>query len=122
MTEYWRFDSTSGDYYPAPLAGDRLVDGGYEPISIVKVDEERYWGHSDALNLDLCWKYGELRWYDPASQSYIATYDDQADARAAAEAQLSAVEEELETERQARLEAEARVRELEQPMKARDEG
>ena len=118
VPEYWRFDPTGGDYYPAPLAGDRLVEGEYRPIVIVKVDEERYWGHSDVLNLDLCWEYGELRWYDPVSQRYIATYDDQASARAAAEAQLSATEAELDNERQARLAAEARVRELEQGLTA----
>ena len=125
VTEYWRFDPTGGDYYPAPLAGDRLVDGEYRPISVVKVDEERYWGHSDALNLDLCWEYGELRWYDPVSRRYIANYDDQANARAAAEAQLTATEAELtateaelENERQARIAADARVRELEQGLTA----
>ena len=53
IPEYWRFDSTGGDYYPAPLAGDRLVDGEYQPITIVQTEEGRYWGHSDALNLGL---------------------------------------------------------------------
>ena len=115
VPEYWRFDPT-GNYYPAPLAGDRLVDGEYRPITIVLVDEDRYWGHSDVLNLDLCWEYGELRWYDPISRRYIATYDDQANARAAAEAQLSATAAELANERQARLAAEARIRELEQEL------
>ena len=114
VPEYWRFDPTGGGYYPAPLAGDRLVDGEYQPIRIVKVDDDRYWGHSDVLNLDLCWEYGQLRWYDPVSRRYIATYDDQANARAIAEAQLDG-------ERQARLAAEARVRELEQGLTAPDE-
>ena len=63
-----------------------------------------------------------MRWYDPVSQRYIASYEDQADARAAAEAQLSATEAELENERQARLAAEARVRELEEQFKALDDG
>ncbi len=136
VLEYWRFDSTSGNYYPAPLAGDRLVNGEYQPISIVKVDETRYWGHSDVLNLDLCWESGNLRWYDPESQRYIANYDDQANARAAAEAQLSATEAELDNERQARiaaerrasverdalLAAEARIRELEQEQGSQGDG
>lgn len=142
VPEYWRFDPTGGNFYPAPLSGDRLVDGQYQPISIVKVDEDRYWGHSDALNLDLCWEYGDLRWYDPVSQRYIANYNDQADARAAAEAQLSATEAqlgataaqlsatdaqlnatevELDNERQARVAAEARVRELEEQFRSPDE-
>lgn len=128
IPEYWRFDPTGGLRYPAPLAGDRLVDGEYQPISIVKVDDDRYWSHSDVLNLDLCWEYGQLRWYDPVSQRYIASYDDQASARAAAESQLSATEAqlsaaatELDRERQARLAAEARVRELENQLGSRGE-
>lgn len=112
VPEYWRFDPTGGTYYPAPLAGDRLVDGEYRPITIVKADEERYWGHSDVLNLDLCWEYGELRWHDPVSQRYIATYDDQANARAAAEAELAA-------EREARIAAEERIRWLEEELRRR---
>ena len=85
IPEYWRYDPTGGERHGAPMAGDRLVDGEYQPIRIVKVDDERHRGHSDVLNLDLCWEFGKLRWYDPVSQRYIATYDEQADARAAAE-------------------------------------
>ena len=133
IPEYWRFDPTGGGRHDAAMGGDRLADGEYQPIDIVKVDEDRYWGHSDTLNLDLCWEYGALRWYDPVSQRYIATYDDQAearaaaegqanverDARAAAEAQLSATEADLDDERRARLAAEARVRELEEELRSR---
>ena len=32
--EYWRFDPTGGDYYPVPLAGERLVEDEYQPIPI----------------------------------------------------------------------------------------
>ena len=66
MPEYWRFDPTGGNFYPVALAGDRLVDGEYRPITIVRVDDKRFWGHSDILNLDLCWEFGE--WYDPVTQ------------------------------------------------------
>ena len=31
IPEYWRFDETGGEYHNAPLAGDRLVDGVYDP-------------------------------------------------------------------------------------------
>ncbi len=112
VPEYWRFDPTGGNFYPVALAGDRLVDGEYRPITIVRVDDKRFWGHSDVLNLDLCWEYGELRWYDPVTQVYIASYDDQADARAAAEAQLD-------IERQARVAAEERIRRLEEELRSR---
>ena len=33
ITEYWRFDET-GEYHKTRLAGDRLVQGRYEPIAI----------------------------------------------------------------------------------------
>ena len=75
------------------------------------MDEQRYWGHSEVLKLDLCWEYGQLRWYDPASQLYIANYDEQVNARIAAEGQAS-------IEHDARLAAEARVRELEEELGA----
>ena len=121
IPEYWRFDPTGGGRHDAPMGGDRLVDGEYQPITIVMVDESRYWGHSDILNLDLCWEYGKLRLYDPVSQHYIASYDDQANARAAAEAQLIATGSELDSERQARIAAEARVRELEEELRTHGE-
>ena len=38
--EYWRFDPTGGDYHDDSLAGDRLVDGRYEPIAIEWRDAE----------------------------------------------------------------------------------
>ena len=68
IPEYWRFDPTGGEYYLAGLAGDRLVDGVYQPIDIVAVDESRQWGRSTVLGLDLCWEEGWLRWYDPAAR------------------------------------------------------
>ena len=121
IPEYWRFDPTDGDRYPAGLAGDRLVDGEYQPITIVKVDDKRYWGRSDGLNLDLCWEYGQLRFYDPAAQRYLRTHDDEAEGRIAAEARLDA-------ERQARIAAEAdaagaqaRVRQLEEELRRRSQ-
>ena len=99
VSEFWRFDPTGGEYYPAGLAGARLVDGVYEPVTINSMDDALYWGHSSVLDLDLCWEYGWLRWYDPVAQRYLPTYDEAEDARAAAE--------------DARAAAEARVGELE---------
>ena len=34
VVEYWRFDPSGGEYHDAALAGDRLVDGVYQPIDI----------------------------------------------------------------------------------------
>ncbi|MCY3692648.1 MAG: hypothetical protein OXI54_12395 [Chloroflexota bacterium] len=51
------------------------------------------------LNLNLRWESGQLGWYDPATGEHILTYHDQ--------------RERADSEREARLRAEARVRELE---------
>ena len=106
VPEYWRFDYTGGRFHSVHLAGDRLVDDEYQPIPIHHTDEGHYWGHSDVLNLDLCWEDGKLRWYDPVGRFYLPTFEDERAARATAEAQRD-------RERAARATAEARVRELE---------
>ena len=95
VLEYWRFDHTGGEFHSAPLAGDRLVDGRYRPIEITRVSDEVYHGHSVALNLELRWEYGHLRWYDPVAQGYLQTYDEIYDERIAAEQRAAAAESEL---------------------------
>ena len=123
VAEYWRFDHTGGRQYAAALAGDRLVAGEYRPITIHRVDDSRYWGHSAALNLDVCWEHEQLRWYDPTARRYLLTYDDEADARRAAESERDAeldarraAESERDGERDARRAAEERVRQLQEEL------
>ena len=95
VPEYWRFDHTGGQLYPAPLAGDRLVDGRYEPIPIRRTDDRHYWGRSDILNLDICWENGELRLWDPVGNRYLLTHEEERTARLAAEARIRQLEERL---------------------------
>ena len=118
VTEYWRFDPTGGQYHGTPLAGDRLVDGEYQPIEIVAEDGERYRGHSEALGLDLCWEAGQLRWYDPVAGSYLLTADEESEGRLAAETALQSTEAEREREATARQAAERRILELEAELEA----
>ena len=125
VPEYWRFDDTGGQMHSAALAGDRLVDGEYQPITIHETADGGYWGHSEALNLDLCWEQGELRWYDPVGQRYLPTFDDQTAAvyveaaRAnAAESRADVAESQRDAEAARADVAEARVRELERRMQA----
>ena len=91
-----------------------MVDGEYQPTTVAQVEEGEYRGHSEVLNLDLCWEHGQLRWFDPVSQRYLLTHDDDAEGRIAAEAQLD-------VERQARVAAEARVRQLEEELRRRSQ-
>lgn len=105
VPEYWRFDHEWGQSYAVGLAGDSLVNGIYQPIPIHQAGAAMYWGRSEILNLDLCWEHGELRFYDPAAQRYLDTYDTTHYARIAAEDARDA-------EQAARIAAEAQVAEL----------
>ncbi len=105
ILEYWRFDET-GRYHGTRLAGDRLVNGRYEPIDIEQVQEGVLQGHSTVLNLYIRWEHGQLAWHDPATGRHILTYDDQ--------------RERADSEREGRLRAEARVRELEEQLHRQD--
>lgn len=105
ILEYWRFDET-GRHHGVRLAGDRLVNGEYEPIDIEQVQEGILQGYSAVLNLYIRWEHGQLAWYDPATGRHILTYDDQ--------------RERADSERERRLRAEARVRELEEQLQRQD--
>jgi hypothetical protein len=119
IPEYWRFDPSGGEYHDAALAGDRLVDGAYQPIEIEWLDENRCRGYSEFLGLYVCWEYGELRWYNPETESYLRTHADEVDraeaervARASAEERAERAEMERDREAAAR-EQEAAAREQE---------
>ena len=98
ITEYWRFDET-GEYYGARLAGDRLVDGRYEPIPILELSEGVLEGYISVLDLNIRWERGGLGWYDPATGLHIPTFDSERERADGAEVRAE--------------DAEARVRELE---------
>ena len=105
ILEYWRFDET-GQFHGTRLAGDRLVNGRYEPIDIEQTEEGALQGYSAALNLYLRWDGGQLAWHDPATGRHILTYEGQ--------------RERADSEREGRLRAEARVRELEEQLHHHD--
>ena len=118
IPEYWRFDETGGDYHGAPLAGDRLVGGEYEPIPIETLEEGVHQGYSPMLDLNIRWSRGQLEWRDPRTGEPIPNqeHERQAKERAlrAEERALRAEERALraeERERRARLTAEAQARE-----------
>ncbi len=71
MPEYWRFDQSGGQWHDAPLAGDTLVDGVYVPIPIHREPSGLIWGHSEVLNLDVCWDERLLRFYDPEAGRFL---------------------------------------------------
>ena len=108
IAEYWRFDET-GQYHGSRLAGDRLVDGRYEPIEIIELPDGNLSGSSAVLGLELHWTDGFLGWHDPDNGEHIATFDTEREGRLAE--RQGRIE-----EREARLQAEARVQELEEEL------
>ena len=112
ILEYWRFDET-GEHHGARLAGDRLVDSVYEPIEVTRLADDVYQGYSAALNLLLRWDHGRLLWIDPATEEHIATFESERERADRESAARAAAEAQGEADRQARIHAEARVRELE---------
>ena len=74
------------------------LETGWWKGPIPQTPEGHYWGHSDSLNLDLCWEEGNLRFWDPVARIYLNTFADERAARSAAEARV--------------MDAEARVHEL----------
>ena len=71
ISEYWRFDPSGGEYHGQPLAGERLVDGIYQPIELTTEPDGILKGYSDALGISLCWDDGRPRIYNPATGEYL---------------------------------------------------
>ena len=117
IAEYWRFDETKdGRWHGARLAGDRLVDGAYQPIPIEQHRGGILEGYSRILNLHLRWENGNLRWHKPGTTRPIATFADERlradrerEARLQAEARAEDERARADRAREARLQAEARA-------------
>ena len=108
IPEYWRFDET-GEFHRTRLAGDRLVDGEYQPIAIEEPADGALQGYSEVLNLHIRWERGQLRWHDPATGRHIATFEYERASRIQAEARAANAEARADN-------AEARARELEEEL------
>lgn len=119
VAEYWRFDHTGGQYHDVALAGDRLVDDSYEPIPVETGSDGIIRGYSEALQLELHWYHGLLRFWDPATGEYLPNLTETKAQLDDAERRAEDAEIRAEDERAARLSAEARVRELEAELNRR---
>ena len=102
IPEYWRFDET-GEHHGTRLAGDILQEDSYRAIPVDEVGPGILQGYSPALNLIITWDHGRLEWRDPDTGRPILTYEDQ--------------RERADAEREARIRAEARNRELEEELR-----
>ena len=96
VPEYWRFDpSKDSRYYRQKLAGERLVGGAYRPLPLTTAPDGILKGHSPVLGVSLCWDNGWPRLYDPATSTYLETWQQERAAREVAEARIRQLEAEL---------------------------
>ena len=117
IREYWRFDPSGGDYHDRHLAGDTLVDGEYIPIEIVVESDDRRWGYSEELGLELWWEEETLRFRDPVSGEFLLTPEELATDRLTERAAREAAEAIAGQERTDRMAAEARLAEMEEELR-----
>ena len=57
--------------------GERLVGGEYQRFEMRHEDDGSVWSHSDALNLDLWWVDGELRFWDPVGEQWLLSHEEE---------------------------------------------
>ena len=140
VREYWQFDPT-GDYLKPPLQGLELIGGRYERLPAEELADGTLRLESKVLGLEVRQEAEGLRFYDPATQSYLlsseeveeerqleaaarrraeARLHDEAAARRQAEAAKRQTEARLHDEATARRQAEARIAALEAMLRARD--
>ena len=113
VTEYWRFDATGGERYGQPLAGERLVEGEYQPYELQVDDDGSVRAYSELLDVDFYWDGGEFDVLDPETGRTIDKYEVEREVWLAAEARERearlAAEAQADAERVARLDAQAQA-------------
>ena len=127
VQEYFQYDPT-GDYLTPPLRGRRLdASNTYHPIPPARTPNGN--GSilvlpSQVLDLELHLEGDRLRLFDPASQSYLLSHEEereirmQAEARAkAAEARAQTAEAHIEAARAAQQQLEERLKAMEEEMR-----
>ena len=127
VQEYWRLDGSEGsELYGQPLAGERLVDGRYEPYELHTAEDGTIWAYSEALDLRFHWGLDLREQFDVRDpltgrtidrevmqrEAWLAERLVEREGRLAAEARERGEREARLAEREARLAAEAREREL----------
>ena len=74
VSEYWRFDSTGGNFHDAPLAFDLLVDGEYRQMELDVRPDGSVEGISPALGVGLRWDAGILVFFVAETGEAIPDY------------------------------------------------
>lgn len=84
VEEYYQYDPT-GDYLTPTLQGLRLVDGNYLTVPTSTLSDGTMVLPSAVLSLELHLKGQVMRFYNPATQQYLLTHEEETAARQTAE-------------------------------------
>ena len=115
IQEYWRFDPTGGQLYGGTMTGERLVNGEYVAYPLVHGSDGSERSYSELLGVVFyCDRAQEFDVLEPTTGLTI-------DKRVAAESWAAVMEAELNLEREARIAAEALVRELKDRLQSTEE-
>ncbi len=106
ILEYWQFDPSGGEYHGAPMSGWVLREGAYHPVELTTEPDGILKGHSELMQLYLCWDEGWPRFYDPDTGTYLENWRQQRASYEAERAMLLAENERLRA-RARRLESES---------------
>lgn len=92
VREYFQYDPT-GDYLNPRLQGLHLVEANYFPCSTTVLPDDITSIFSEVLGLELrLLPSGELRFYDPVTGRRLLTYEESEQARIEAEARIAELE------------------------------
>ena len=97
--EYWRLDATGGELYGEPLVGEYLLGGEYRRYELSADADGGVCGHSELLDLNICWDGMRFDIQDPLTGEYHKDYIENRQARLDAEAQVAELQAELERAR-----------------------
>ena len=95
VREYWRYDATGGDFYGEGLVGEYLVNGEYRRMEMRVESDGRVWGRSEVLGLDIWWNEDRLRFWDREAGHWVLSQEEEKAERLEAEARIAELESEL---------------------------
>ena len=126
VPEFWTFDHSWNHYYDQPLACDLLTPGGnYRPKMLTVEPNGVIWGYSEVLGLSICWVEARILFWDRAQQCYLPNLGELTDnldllLHGLDPAKARVVASETRTARDALIRAHARIHQLEEELRRRD--
>ncbi|HLO87147.1 MAG TPA: Uma2 family endonuclease [Nostocaceae cyanobacterium] len=92
VSEYFQYDPT-GDYLNPQLQGLKLIDGNYFPVAHQTLNDGSISLFSEVLGLELRLDAGKLRFYNPVTNQFLLTHEEEVAARQVAETARQEAEE-----------------------------